>query len=75
MATWIQDGKPFDVHLHAPNESIWTHTENVLQSFAKPERGFVCNKTEGHTVEGAVDFGKYGEESLGEWLRKVALSP
>lgn len=75
MATWIQNGKPFDVHLHAPNESIWTHPEKVLQSFAKPERGSVCNKTGGHTVEGAVVFGKYGEESLGEWLRKVALSP
>ncbi|TIA52405.1 hypothetical protein D6C77_08531 [Aureobasidium pullulans] len=75
MATWIQNGKPFDVHLHAPNESIWTHPEKVLQSFAKSERGSVCNKTGGHTVEGAVVFGKYGEESLGEWLRKVALSP
>ncbi|THX14240.1 hypothetical protein D6D13_03348 [Aureobasidium pullulans] len=75
MATWIQNGKPFDVHLHASNESIWAHPEKVLQSFAKPERGLVCNKTGGHTVEGAVVFGKYGEESLGEWLRKVALSP
>ncbi|THV66093.1 hypothetical protein D6D29_10443 [Aureobasidium pullulans] len=75
MATWIQNGKPFDVHLHASNESIWAHPEKVLQSFAKPERGFVCNKTGGHTVEGAVVFGKYGEESLAEWLRKVALSP
>ncbi|THZ16064.1 hypothetical protein D6C89_09435 [Aureobasidium pullulans] len=75
MATWIQNGKPFDVHLHASNESIWAHPEKVLQSFAKPERGSVCNKTGGHTVEGAVVFGKYGEESLGEWLRKVALSP
>ncbi|THX96227.1 hypothetical protein D6D03_08854 [Aureobasidium pullulans] len=75
MATWIQNGKPFDVHLHAPNESIWTHPEKVLQSFAKSERASVCNKTGGHTIEGAVVFGKYGEESLGEWLRKVALSP
>ncbi|THY86692.1 hypothetical protein D6C95_07522 [Aureobasidium pullulans] len=64
MATWIQNGKPFDVHLHAPNESIWTHPGKVLQSFAKPERGSACNKTGEHTVEGAVVFRKYGEESL-----------
>lgn len=71
--TWIRNGEPLDVDSFTSNECIWTHPESVLQSFGKPRLVHTCSSSQIDPVEGAIVFGKYGEGTFVEWVKKLKL--
>jgi hypothetical protein len=68
--TCIPNGKPLGDGSSRPDECIWTHPERILQSFGKPGSGNACHSSLVAAVDGAVVFGKNGEGTIAEWLKR-----